>query len=97
MVELGDNLYTIGGDDRSGNQNEIHQLSCFSGLCSWRTLTQRLKVERQSLVAIPVDNSYCDSSPSNNGMSITNFVCELINYCVYNFVIRLFSSNLTVF
>ena len=59
MVELGDNLYTIGGDDRSGNQNEIHQLSCFSGLCSWTTLTQQLKVARSTLVAIPVDKTFC--------------------------------------
>ena len=99
MVELGENLYIIGGssNDGSGYQREIHELSCISGSCSWRTLSQELNVDRINLVALPVDNSFCDSSPSNNGMSITNFVCELINYCVYNFVIRLFSSNLTVF
>ena len=61
MVELGDNLYIIGGfsNDGSGLQNEIHQLSCISGLCSWTTLTQQLKVARQQLVAIPVDNDFC--------------------------------------
>ena len=61
MVELGDNLYIIGGNsnDGSGNQNEIHQLSCSSGLCSWTKLTQQLKVARSYLVAIQVDNTFC--------------------------------------
>jgi hypothetical protein len=61
MVELGDNLYIIGGKSSggSGNQNEIYQLSCFSGLCSWTTLTQQLKVARQNVIAIPVDNTFC--------------------------------------
>ena len=99
MIELGDNLYIIGGESNygSGNQNEIHQLSCISDSCSWRTLTQQLKVDRISLVALPVDNSFCNSSPSINTLSITNFIGKLINYCVLNCVIRLFSSNLTVF
>ena len=61
MVELGENLYIIGGqtNDGSGVQNEIHQLSCFSGLCSWKTLTQQLKVATSYLVAIQVDNTFC--------------------------------------
>ena len=61
MVEVGDNLYVIGGysTDGSNHQNEIHQLSCISGLCSWITLTQQLKIARYSLIAIPVDNSFC--------------------------------------
>ena len=61
MVELGENLYIIGGqtNDGSGVQNEIHQLSCFSGLCSWTTLIQQLKVPRGSLVAIPIDDTFC--------------------------------------
>jgi len=63
MVELGDNLYIIGGRSSGGsfglNKNEIHQLSCFSGNCSWTTLIQQLKVARSYLVAIPVDNTFC--------------------------------------
>ena len=61
MVEVGDNLYIIGGysTDGSDHQNEIHQFSCVSGLCSWITLTQQLKIARYSLVAIPVDNTFC--------------------------------------
>jgi hypothetical protein len=99
MVELGENLYIIGGYSGSGSSisREIYELSCISGSCSWRTLTQQLKVGRISLVALPVDNSFCNSSPSINTLSITNFIGKLINYCVLNCVIRLFSSNLTVF
>ena len=61
MVELGDNLYIIGGHSNDGSsfQREIHQLSCVSGLCSWTRLTQQLKVARTRLVAIPVDNIFC--------------------------------------
>ena len=61
MVEVGENLYIIGGysTDGSDHQNEIHQFSCVSGLCSWITLTQQLKIARYSLIAIPVDNSFC--------------------------------------
>ena len=61
MVELGGNLYIIGGESNDGSyyQNEIHQLSCFSGLCSWTTLTQQLKVAREFLVAIPIDDTFC--------------------------------------
>ena len=63
MVELGDNLYIIGGRSSGGsfgfNENEIYQLSCFSCLCSWKTLTQQLKVATSYLVAIQVDNTFC--------------------------------------
>ena len=63
MVELGENLYIIGGysnDGISGGyQNEIHELSCISGSCIWTTLTQELKVARYNLVAIPVDDTFC--------------------------------------
>ena len=61
MVELGENIYIICGhtNDGSGLQNEIHQLSCFSGLCSWTTLTQQQKVPRRNLAAIPIDDTFC--------------------------------------
>ena len=61
MVELGENLYIIGGYSPSigGPENEILQLSCVSGLCSWTTLTQQLKVAREMLVAIPVEDTLC--------------------------------------
>ena len=63
MVELGENLYIIGGysnDGISGGyQNEIHELSCISGSCIWTTLTQELNVARSHFVAIPVKDSVC--------------------------------------
>ena len=61
MVELGENLYIIGGysTDGSGYQKAIHELSCSSGYCSWRTLTQQLKIARRYLVAIPIDDTFC--------------------------------------
>jgi hypothetical protein len=59
MIEVGENLYIIGGKSNDGYQKEIHQLSCVSGSCSWTTLTQQLKVARYSLVAIPVELIFC--------------------------------------
>jgi hypothetical protein len=64
MVEVGENLYSIGGDSNAGaveDRKEIHQLSCISGSCSWTTLTQQLKVGRGQLVAIPIDEKFCSS------------------------------------
>ena len=60
MVDVGENLYIIGGVSSYGSdQKEIHQLSCVSGYCSWTTLTQQLTVARFGLVAIPVDDIFC--------------------------------------
>ena len=59
MVEVGENLYVIGGDDGSDWLNEIQKLTCVSGVCSWTTLTQQLKVGRDNTVAIPVIDSFC--------------------------------------
>ena len=62
MVELGENLYIVGGLSSDGYdaQNEIHQLSCISATtCSWTTLTQQLKIARYGLVAIPIDDTFC--------------------------------------
>ena len=98
MVELGDNLYIIGGrsNDGSSDQREIHQLSCFSGLCSWTTLTQQLKVAREYQVVIPIDDTFCPwiglqqmlikcKIMSGTSMKIfcnTKFISKLLNYFV---------------
>ena len=61
MVEVGENLYAIGGYSTDGLfQNEIQKLTCTSGACSWTTLTQQLKVHRMSAVAIPIMDSFCN-------------------------------------
>ena len=65
MVEIGENLYIIGGFSPDGTSSpypvskEIQKLTCVSGACSWTTLTQQLKVGRDDTVAIPVIDSFC--------------------------------------
>ena len=67
MVELGENLYTIGGFSHDEiakftefpESREIQMLTCVSGVCNWTTLTQQLKVGRGYTVAIPVSDSFC--------------------------------------
>ena len=67
MVELGENLYTIGGFSHDEidefteftESREIQKLTCVSGACSWTKLTQLLKVGRGYAVAIPVMDSFC--------------------------------------
>ena len=65
MVELGENLYIIGGISNGWTpyEKEIHKLSCISGSCSWITLTQQLKVGRYGLVAIPVELKTTTTQP----------------------------------
>ena len=63
-VEIGGDLYTIGGysidDPRDYRwQSAIYQMSCSSSVCKWTTMTQELKVARQSSVAIPIPKSLC--------------------------------------
>ena len=61
---LGD-VFVIGGRDIDlEEQSSIYQLSCFSGLCSWSTLSQQLKVGRINPVAIPVidGNNQCETT-----------------------------------
>ena len=62
MIEVGENLYVIGGDSDDDTVKEIHKLTCVSGSCSWTTLTQQLKEERMSVVSIPVMESFCNSN-----------------------------------
>ena len=59
MVDIGEHLYIIGGDDGNDYLNEIQKLTCVSSVCSWTTLTQQLKVGRSNTVAIPVIDSFC--------------------------------------
>ena len=61
MIEVGGNLYIIGGwsPDGSSYQKEIQKLLCVSGTCSWITLTKQLNVGRGFAIAIPVIDSFC--------------------------------------
>ena len=58
MLEMDGDVYAIGGY-ASGHLSAIYQLSCSSGVCSWTTLDQQLKVARTYPVAIPVQDNSC--------------------------------------
>ena len=58
MLEMHGDTYVIGGWDGSA-QSSIYQLICSSGLCSWTTLNQQLKVARRFTVAIAVQDNFC--------------------------------------
>ena len=61
-AEIAGDLYTIGGyspDDAGKKQTKIQKLTCSSRVCTWTTMTQQLKVARNSLIAIPVIDSLC--------------------------------------
>jgi hypothetical protein len=58
MLEVDGDVYVIGGT-AGPYLSAIYQLSCSSGLCSWTTLNQQLKVGRASPVVIPVQDNFC--------------------------------------
>jgi hypothetical protein len=61
MLEMNGDTYVIGGRDSSGaSQSSIYQLSCSTGLCSWTSLNQQLKVARRYIVAIAVQDNFCN-------------------------------------
>ena len=59
MIEIQGDAYLFGGFDEGKWNSAIYQLSCSSGMCSWATLNQALKVGRTATVAIPVPDSFC--------------------------------------
>ena len=58
MLEIHGDAYIFGGDD-GGYDSAIYKLTCSSGICSWSTLNQELKVGRYYTVAIPVPDTFC--------------------------------------
>ena len=62
VVEIGGDLYTIGGGSGSGYHSEIQRLSCSSRVCTWTTINQQLKVGRYFTVAIPVMDALCTTN-----------------------------------
>ena len=60
MVEVMGDLFVLGGQSDVGGvlelQTSIHRLHCSSGEFAWTTLNQKLKVARDSFVAIPVND-----------------------------------------
>jgi len=59
MVEIGENLYVIGGFSPDGTSSPYPVSKGIQKLTSWTTLTQQLKVGRGYTVAIPVIDSFC--------------------------------------
>ena len=59
MLEMHGDTYVIGGYS-GAYESSIYQLSCSSGLCSWSTLNQQLKVARYSAVVLPVQDNFCN-------------------------------------
>ena len=58
MLEIQGDLFVFGGASY-GSQSEIHKMSCSSGICSWTSINQELKVARSLLVAISVPDYLC--------------------------------------
>ena len=56
MVEIQGDAFLFNGYPKN---KAIYQLSCSSGLCSWSTLNQALKVARYSTAVIPIPDTFC--------------------------------------
>ena len=62
MLEIHGDAFIFGGDSgyySGGYNSAIYQLTCSSGICSWSSLNQELKVARFLNVAIPVPDNFC--------------------------------------
>ena len=60
MLEIRGDLFVFGGKSSGdGQQSAIYKMSCSSGVCSWKTINQELKVARKYLVAISVPDYFC--------------------------------------
>ena len=84
MLELQGDIFLFGGYDGGFFSSAIYQFSCSSGICSWVSLNQGLKVARQYTVAIPVPDSFClepegTTTPSCNQDWIGDAYCDDIN------------------
>ena len=58
VLEIHGDAFVFGGYG-GGYNSAIYQLTCSSGICSWSTLNQELKVARERTVAIPVPDTFC--------------------------------------
>ena len=59
MLEMNGDTYVFGGKNSGAYESSIYQLSCSSGICSWSTLNQQLKVGRHLAVVLPVQDNFC--------------------------------------
>ena len=63
MISMNEeNLIILGGSSPNGGlQKAIYTLTCKSGLCTWTTMKQKLKVAREGFVAVPLTDSLASS------------------------------------
>ena len=59
MLEIQGDLFVFGGSSSGYYQSEIHRMKCSTGVCSWTTINQELKIARYRLVAISVPHYLC--------------------------------------
>ena len=64
MLEIQGDVFIFGGyvygyEKGYDHNSAIYQLSCSTGICSWATFSQALKIGRDNFVAIPVPDSFC--------------------------------------
>ena len=57
VLDFHGDAYILGGS--YPYNSAIYQLTCSSGICSWSTLNQELRVARYDTVAIPVPDNFC--------------------------------------
>jgi hypothetical protein len=58
MLEIHGDAFLFGGSSYNSG-SVIYKITCSSGICSWSTLNQELKVARDDTVAIPVPDTFC--------------------------------------
>ena len=59
IVEIQGDAFLFGGYHGGNYNSAIYQLTCSSGICSWSTLNQEMKIGRRNIVAIPVPDNFC--------------------------------------
>ena len=89
LLEIQGDVFSFGGADSVPSYNSaIYQLSCSSGICSWATINQGLKVGRYDTVAILVPDHFCleaegTTTPYCTQNWIGDAYCDDINNNVY--------------
>jgi hypothetical protein len=77
MLEIQGDIFLFGGSDENAYTSTILQFSCSSGIGSWSTLNQGLKVARGLTIAVPVPDYFCldegeGTTPSGSGGTTTS-------------------------
>ena len=62
IVPFDKDVVIIGGYDGSSYQSSLHRLTCQNQDCEWKTMSQQLKVARESFVAILIPDELVDCS-----------------------------------